>query len=34
MCNSQMRRLEGMYRDKTDEKILEFLQKDSRESFV
>ena len=23
-----------MYRDKTDEKILEFLQKDSRESFV
>jgi DNA-binding Lrp family transcriptional regulator len=29
-----MRRLEEMYRDKTDEKILEFLQKDSRESFV
>ena len=23
-----------MYRDKIDEKILEFLQKDSRESFV
>ena len=30
----QMRRLEEMYRDKIDEKILEFLQKDSRESFV
>ena len=29
-----MRRIEEMYRDKTDEKILEFLQKDSRESFV
>tara|TARA_B100001765_G_C19315393_1_gene254927 strand:- start:159 stop:596 length:438 start_codon:yes stop_codon:yes gene_type:complete len=29
-----MRRLEEMYRDKTDEQILEFLQKDSRESFV
>ena len=29
-----MRKLEEMYRDKTDEKILEFLQKDSRESFV
>ena len=29
-----MRRPEEMYRDKTDEKILEFLQKDSRESFV
>jgi DNA-binding Lrp family transcriptional regulator len=29
-----MRRLEEMYRDKIDEKILEFLQKDSRESFV
>ena len=29
-----MRRLDEMYRDKTDEKILEFLQKDSRESFV
>ena len=29
-----MRRSEEMYRDKTDEKILEFLQKDSRESFV
>ena len=30
----QMRRLEEMYRDKIDEQILEFLQKDSRESFV
>jgi len=29
-----MRKVEEMYRDKTDEKILEFLQKDSRESFV
>ena len=29
-----MRRPEEMFRDKTDEKILEFLQKDSRESFV
>jgi len=29
-----MRKLEEMYRDKTDERILEFLQKDSRESFV
>jgi len=29
-----MRKLEKMYRDKTDERILEFLQKDSRESFV
>ncbi len=29
-----MKRLEEMYRDKTDERILEFLQKDSRESFV
>jgi len=29
-----MRKIEEMYRDKTDEKILEFLQKDSRESFV
>ena len=30
----QMKKVEEMYRDKTDEKILEFLQKDSRESFV
>ena len=29
-----MRKVEEMYKDKTDEKILEFLQKDSRESFV
>ena len=29
-----MRKLEEMYKDKTDERILEFLQKDSRESFV
>ena len=29
-----MKRLEEMYRDKIDEQILEFLQKDSRESFV
>jgi DNA-binding Lrp family transcriptional regulator len=29
-----MRKEEEMYRDKTDEVILEFLQKDSRESFV
>ena len=29
-----MRKVEEMYNDKTDEKILEFLQKDSRESFV
>ena len=34
MSYSQMRKLEKMYRDKTDERILEFLQKDSRESFV
>ena len=30
----QMKRLEEMYKDKTDENILEFLQNDSRESFV
>ena len=30
----QTKKVEEMYRDKTDEKILEFLQKDSRESFV
>jgi len=29
-----MRKVEEMYKDKTDERILEFLQKDSRESFV
>jgi len=29
-----MRKVEEMYKDKTDEKILEFLQKNSRESFV
>lgn len=29
-----MRRKEKMYRDKTDEKILEFLRNNSRESFV
>jgi len=29
-----MKRLEEMYKDKTDENILEFLQNDSRESFV
>ena len=29
-----MKKVDEMYRDKTDEKILEFLQKDSRESFV
>ena len=29
-----MRKVEEMYKDKIDEKILEFLQKDSRESFV
>ena len=34
MSYSQMRKVEEMYKDKTDEKILEFLQKDSRESFV
>ena len=34
MSYSQMRKVEEMYKDKTDEKILEFLQKNSRESFV
>jgi DNA-binding Lrp family transcriptional regulator len=29
-----MRRIEEMYKDKVDESILEFLRKDSRESFV
>ena len=29
-----MRKVEEMYRDKTDENILEFLRNDSRESFV
>ena len=29
-----MKKVDEMYRDKTDEKILEFLQNDSRESFV
>ena len=29
-----MKKVDEMYRDKTDEKILELLQKDSRESFV
>ena len=29
-----MRRIEGMHKDKVDERILEFLRKDSRESFV
>ena len=29
-----MRRIEEMYKDKVDEGILEFLRKDSRESFV
>ena len=29
-----MKKVDEMYRDNTDEKILEFLQKDSRESFV
>ena len=34
MSYLQMKKVDEMYRDKTDEKILEFLQKDSRESFV
>ena len=29
-----MRRIEEMHKDKVDERILEFLRKDSRESFV
>jgi len=29
-----MRRIEEMHKDKVDESILEFLRKDSRESFV
>ena len=34
MSYSQMRRTEEMRKDKVDERILEFLRKDSRESFV
>ena len=34
MSYLQMRRIEEMHKDKVDESILEFLRKDSRESFV
>ena len=34
MIYLQMRRIEEMRKDKVDEHILEFLRKDSRESFV
>jgi Lrp/AsnC family transcriptional regulator, leucine-responsive regulatory protein len=34
MCYLLQRRKEKMYRDKIDEKIIEFLKNDSRESFV
>jgi len=34
MVYSQMRRIEEMHKDQIDDHILEFLRKDSRESFV